>query len=134
MLTLKSREGSAPERPRLRMAGGTREPMGSARPRPMEFDRHGYDDGPEAVERATFERGATYLRPEHDRARNRLESKLSNRGIPLGSEADFDARDTLNRSQERQMTDLSLASILAGREEHGRLAGLGFQRERGTRT
>ena len=83
-----------------------------------------YGDEISRVEGAVYDRALNRLQPQLDRQQNRLNVDLTNRGLPIGSEASADARNRFDDSRGRQMTDLSLASVLAGSQEHGRLADL----------
>ena len=76
------------------------------------------------IEKAVYDRALNQLQPQFDRQQNRMNVDLTNRGLPIGSEASADARNRFDDSRGRQLTDLSLASVLAGSQEHGRLADL----------
>ena len=87
---------------------------------------YGTDFGDERnrVEEALLER----LDPSIQKDRERLEVRLADMGIMLGTEAYNDAVDELNR----QKTDARLAAIISAGQEHSRLAELeadraGFQ-------
>ena len=83
-----------------------------------------YGDEIARMERAVYDRALNQLQPQFDRQQNRMNVDLANRGLPIGSEASADARNRFDDSRGRQLTDLSLASVLAGSQEHGRLADL----------
>ena len=83
-----------------------------------------YGDEISRVEGAVYDRAMNRLQPQFDQQQNRLNVDLANRGLPIGSEASADARNRFDDSRGRQLTDLSLASVLAGSQEHGRLADL----------
>ena len=83
-----------------------------------------YGDEIARIEKAVYGRALSRLQPQFDRQQNRLNVDLANRGLPIGSEASVGARDRFDDSRGRQLTDLSLASVLAGSQEHGRLANL----------
>lgn len=76
------------------------------------------------LERATFQRGFNLLDPDLTRQRQDLEVQLANQGIPRGSEAFNEAVGRLERSQGRQLENLALSSVGAGRAEQSRLFGL----------
>ena len=77
----------------------------------------------EPVERATYDRAMNLLRPEIADKRRTLETSLINRGIPLDSPAAQRQLDRLDRTEGQQLENLSLSSILAGRNEQSRLFG-----------
>lgn len=76
------------------------------------------------LERATFQRGMNLLAPEMARRRAEMNVDLAQRGLPIGSEADAQARTRLDRAQGDALENLALSSVAAGRAEHGRLADL----------
>lgn len=69
---------------------------------------------------ATYKQGMTYLQPEFDRQNKTQEVRMSERGLPIGSEAWKDSTATLGDVQGRQMTDLAMRSILATPAEQQR--------------
>jgi len=83
------------------------------------------------VEQATYDRALNLMRPEFDRQRRRTETDLITRGLPGAgpaggaSEAYASEMDRLGDSQNRALTDASLAAIQAGGAEQSRLFGLG---------
>ena len=83
-----------------------------------------YGDEIARMEKAVYDRALNRLQPQFDQQQNRMNVDLANRGLPIGSEASADARNRFDDSRGRQLTDLSLASVLAGSQEHGRLADL----------
>lgn len=60
------------------------------------------------------------LNPQIDLDRNRLEQKLANQGISMGTDAWKTGTDALNR----QVNDQRMQAVLAGGQEQSRLAGL----------
>ena len=82
-----------------------------------------YNEATSRLERATFDRGMHLLSPELQRQEDKLALDLANRGL-TGSEAAIDEGNRFADRRGRALTDLSLASVLAGRQEHGRLADL----------
>ena len=89
---------------------------------PWDTDR---SDAIGAVEKATYDRGYNLLQPEFERSEDSLRTLLANQGVTEGSEAWTTEMDRLSDSQNRALTDLSLASVNAGRAEDSRLFGLG---------
>ena len=82
--------------------------------------------GPESqrITDAMFQRGINLRRPGDERARADLENRLYQRGLAPGSEAYNEEMNRLQAGQERARNDLSLASVIAGSQEHERLANL----------
>ena len=75
------------------------------------------------LERATFERGRSLLEPQFGRAMRDAEVRLSERGLPLGSEAGSEILGGVQTNQNRALNELALASVAAGRGEQARLFG-----------
>ena len=75
------------------------------------------------LERATFERGRSLLEPQFGRAMRDAEVRLSERGLPLSSEAGSDILGGVQTNQNRALNELALASVAAGRGEQARLFG-----------
>lgn len=69
---------------------------------------------------ATYKQGMNYLQPEFDRQNKTQEVRMSERGLPIGSEAWKDSAAVLGDTQGRQMTDLAMRSILATPAEQQR--------------
>lgn len=82
-----------------------------------------------AVEEATFQRGLNLLNPEFERQSRDLETALVNRGLPIDSEIAKNVRGDFNRDRSTALENLALSSVLAGRQEQGRLfdQALGFR-------
>lgn len=78
----------------------------------------------EEVGDALYQRGMNKLQPGFDRDQTRLETNLSNRGIPIGSAAWADAFDQFGRNKSEQLNNLALDSTLARGQEQDRLARL----------
>lgn len=85
----------------------------------------------EEVEQATFQRGMNLLQPGFDEASSRLENQLVQRGIPRGSEAFTQELDRLGRQQGRQLENLALSSVGAGRSEQSRAIQADLARRQG---
>jgi hypothetical protein len=75
------------------------------------------DFGREATEKAIFERGSSLLAPGRERERRRLETSLSLKGLPIGSEAFAGAEERLRMSEGEQDRQLALQSILGAGAE-----------------
>lgn len=78
----------------------------------------------ESVERAVYDRAYGLLAPELERQERALETDLANRGLAPTSEAYRDLRGQYDQQRAQDLSDLSLASVLAGAQEHQRLADL----------
>ena len=74
----------------------------------------------EAVENATYERALARMQPQFTEQRQNLENTLVQRGFGIDSEAYRNEIDRFEDTRNRQMTDLALASVLAGANEHQR--------------
>ena len=84
------------------------------------------------VEDALFSRGEARLQPRLDTERRRLEQQLTNRGIPIGSEAFEREMENFNQRSDDAFAALTQDAILAGGAEQSREAALqqalgGFQ-------
>jgi hypothetical protein len=77
----------------------------------------GDDFGREATTEALFEQGQTLLAPGRERERRRLETELSQKGLPIGSEAFAGAQGRQRTFEGQQDRALALQSILAGGAE-----------------
>lgn len=73
------------------------------------------------LEQATFERGRSLLEPQFGRELQRAEVRLSERGLPLSSQVGGDILGDVRASRGRQLNELALASVSAGRQEQQRL-------------
>ncbi len=74
----------------------------------------GEGDALQNTEDAVFRRYARTLDPEQELQREREDTQLAVRGIPIGSEAWMRAKDRLDRSQASQRADARDAAVLAG--------------------
>ena len=78
----------------------------------------------EAVSNAMYERAMNLRRADDERAQADLENRLWQKGLAPGSEAYDEELNRLQQGRDRAMNDLSLASVMAGAQEHQRLADL----------
>jgi hypothetical protein len=76
------------------------------------------------VEQAYYDRQMNLLRPEFERQEERLDQKLANRGIPVGSKAYADEYDIWGNTRNQAMERAAQDAILAGGGEQSRLFGL----------
>ena len=83
-----------------------------------------YGDERRSIEDATYQRAMRLMQPSYDRQEQRLQTDLANRGLAPTSEAYRDLRGQFDDQRQRDLGDLSLASVLAGAQEHQRLADL----------
>lgn len=93
--------------------------MGSQAPKAEDFLQQGKD-----ISNALYETSMYQLRPEFESQDRQLTDYLSNRGIPLGSEAYTRALRSLRRDRGTQLNQLGLQSTLAGAQEQDRLVRL----------
>ena len=80
-----------------------------------------------AVEGATFDRGRALLDPVYQQEEDRGRTRLANQGLDPKSVAGQRAPGNLGRQRQQDFNDLSMRSVLAGRQVHGRLFGQGVQ-------
>lgn len=76
------------------------------------------------LEDATYNQMTERAIPEFDRQREKIEQRLADQGLPIGSEAYNRELNRLEQQQGDQLKQASMQSILAGRDEHSRLANL----------
>ena len=76
------------------------------------------------VEGAVYDRAYNRISPEMERQEQAMLTDLANRGLAPTSEAYRDMSGQFSDQRQRDLTDLSLASVLAGSQEHQRLADL----------
>ena len=74
------------------------------------------------LERATFDRGMSLLEPQFGRQMEEAEVRMSERGLPLSSQIGQNILGGVQTARGRQMNELALASVQAGRQEQERLA------------
>ena len=75
------------------------------------------------LSQATFDEGRALLEPQFGQAMRNAEIRLSERGLPLSSEAGGEILGGVQTQQNRALNELALASVRAGREEQARLFG-----------
>ena len=76
------------------------------------------------MEGAVYDRAYNRLAPEYERQEQAILTDLTNRGLAPTSEAYQDLYGQFTDQRQRDLTDLSLASVMAGAQEHERLANL----------
>jgi hypothetical protein len=72
---------------------------------------------------AAFAEQKGMLQPGFDQAQRQLETSLSDRGIPLGSEIDKNERNLLASQQNNALQQAAQGSVLAGNQEQNTLFG-----------
>ena len=72
------------------------------------------------VSNALYNRRKAIIEPDLARSRNLLNTELSDRGIPLGSEISNNERDRFGRMQNEAYSNIANESILAGTAEEDR--------------
>jgi hypothetical protein len=75
------------------------------------------------LSQATFDEGRALLEPQFGQAMRNAEIRLSERGLPLSSEAGGEILGGVQSQQNRALNELALSSVRAGREEQSRLFG-----------
>ncbi len=75
------------------------------------------------LEQATFAQARGLLDPVFAEQLQRADVRLSERGLPVGSQAEAGVLDPLRRSQNLALQQAALGSVGAGRQEQGRLFG-----------
>lgn len=75
------------------------------------------------AEQATYQQAMGRLDPQFQRQRDQVQAQLQARGIPVDSDAYRAEMNRVDQSQGQLMNDLLQSSILAGRQEQGRLFG-----------
>ena len=75
-----------------------------------------YSGNPTEAANAYYNAQMEYLQPQFDRQVQRTEASVTNRGIPLGSNAWNDAMDAVYDNQNQQMGALSSNALLAGQQ------------------
>lgn len=73
------------------------------------------------LEQATFQQARGLLDPVFAEQRQQADVRLSERGLPVGSEASGNLLNPLLRSQNLALQQAALGSVGAGRQEQGRL-------------
>lgn len=81
----------------------------------------------ERVEGSVYDRAMSLMNPGMTRDRDRLAQQLSDRGIPVSSEAGRAELDRLDRAQGEQRDRLAMSAVQAGGAEQSRLFGLASQ-------
>lgn len=87
----------------------------------------GFAQQGQELEQATFARARNLLEPEFQRQLGGANIALSERGLPIGSEAAGGLLNPIFQQQERALTDAALQSVGAGRQEQQRLADLSLR-------
>lgn len=73
------------------------------------------------VRDAYYQEGLSLLQPEMDRQRSLLDIRLSERGLPVGSEIYSDEMNRQQRTNDQSLASLARNAILAGGAEQDRL-------------
>ena len=93
--------------------------LGSQAPSAADYGEQG-----KQISNALYESSMYTLRPEFQSQDTQLTDYLSNRGIPLGSDAYRKALSELRRDRAGQLNQLGLQATLAGTQEQDRLVRL----------
>jgi len=76
------------------------------------------------VERRQFDRAMELMRPELEKQERRMETGLSQRGIPIGGEAWADVTGRFGKTRDEMMRGAAFDAMRAGQTEQGRRYGL----------
>lgn len=85
------------------------------------FDVQSDVGGSDQVRKAYYDQGLAQLQPEMDRQRNLMETQLSERGLPFGSQIGNTERDRYQTGVSNSLADLTQRATLAGGAEQDRL-------------
>ena len=87
-------------------------------------DPNSYAGAVDRMEQATYDRAFNLLSPDLERQENRMRTDLANRGLAPTSQAYRDMFGQYSDRRARALNDLSLGAVMAGAQEHQRLADL----------
>ena len=76
------------------------------------------------VEQRAYNRAMELMRPDLERQQGRMETTLSNRGIPIGGEAYNDVQGQFDRSRDDMTRGAAFDAMRMGQSEQSRLYGL----------
>lgn len=79
------------------------------------------------VEDSVYQAGARWLDPQFQKQQNQLDTKLSNQGIFVGSDAHKDSQNELDTARTQAYGDLRDRAIQMGGDQMAQLFGLGMQ-------
>ncbi len=83
-----------------------------------------FGDERKSIENAVYERAMGLRRADDERREADVRNRLWQQGLAPGSEAYNEELNRLSQSRDRAMNDLSLGAVMAGAQEHERLANL----------
>ncbi len=83
-----------------------------------------FGDERKSIENAVYERAMNLRRADDERQEADVRNRLWQQGLAPGSEAYNEELNRLSQSRDRAMNDLSLGAVMAGAQEHERLANL----------
>jgi uncharacterized membrane protein YbaN (DUF454 family) len=70
---------------------------------------------------AIYERGMSMMRPDLEQGQRRLDQRLADQGLPIGSEAYTTDQNRYQRQSERSMQDLALGAVGQGQNQANQL-------------
>jgi hypothetical protein len=76
------------------------------------------------VEQRQFQRAMELMNPELERQERRMQTNLSQRGIPIGGEAYSDVQGQFDKSRDEMLRGAAFDAMRAGQAEQGRRYGL----------
>lgn len=85
------------------------------------FDSTKVGPGQVDIAKSMYDKGVNLMQPQWDQARNAQDVQLTNRGLPVGSEARNIAEGNLARQHNLALSDLASSATLASSQEQQRL-------------
>lgn len=82
-----------------------------------------FSEDAKRVEQATFDRALGLLNPQFEQSQRRLDTRLVNAGLPIGSEAYGTEMGNFQRERDDTLSRLAMDAVGAGRAEQSRLFG-----------
>lgn len=76
--------------------------------------------GIDQTRQAVFDQAMSLFQPQFDLSQRRLDQKLANQGLPMGSEGFTEEQNRLQDQQGRAVTNAALSAVLAGNDEAAR--------------
>ena len=87
-------------------------------------DPNSYGAERKSIEDAMYQRSMNLLRPDLERQQSAISSDIANRGLAPTSQAAQSLQGQFADQRDRTLNDLSLGAVMAGSQEHQRLADL----------
>ena len=87
-------------------------------------DPNSYGAERKSMEDAMYQRAMNLLRPDLERQQSSINNDIANRGLAPTSQAAQSLQGQFSDQRDRTLNDLSLGAVMAGSQEHQRLADL----------